>query len=73
MLPLASDAQVNLYSADPEALATFYVALVLTERFRFPATGKPDQLEMSVGSIDDRKGIRTRLVSKITQPNASAA
>jgi predicted enzyme related to lactoylglutathione lyase len=49
--PTVSDAQVNLYSADPEALAIFYKGLGLTERFRFPPVGKPDQLELQIGSL----------------------
>jgi hypothetical protein len=48
---MVSDAQVNLYSDDPETLAIFYKGLGLEERFRFPATGKPDQLELRIGSF----------------------
>jgi predicted enzyme related to lactoylglutathione lyase len=48
---LAANAQVNIYSDDPESLAAFYGALGLSEKFRFPTTGKPDQIELSVGSL----------------------
>jgi predicted enzyme related to lactoylglutathione lyase len=51
MSSLVSDAQVNIYSADPVALASFYTALGLTEKFRFPPSGKPDQLELLAGTL----------------------
>ena len=46
-----TNAQVNLYAVDPEALASFYGALGLVERFRFPATGRAEHIEFSVGSF----------------------
>jgi hypothetical protein len=48
---LITDAQVNIYSKDPEVLASFYKSLGLREKFRFPLTGRPDQVEVAIGAL----------------------
>ena len=76
MTNLVSDAQVNVYSSDPEALATFYKALGLTERFRFPTTGEPDQVELTVGSLTlglTSSKAMDQLAGLTTQPGATGA
>lgn len=46
-----SGAQVNVYADDPEMLPAFYEKLDLIEKFRIPATGNPDQVELPAGNI----------------------
>lgn len=51
MSSLIASAQVNIYASDPEVLASFYKSLGLKEKFRFPQTGRPDQVEVSAGTL----------------------
>ncbi|MFG6458638.1 VOC family protein [Roseateles sp. BYS96W] len=51
MTATPTNAQVNVYAVDPEGLASFYAALGMVERFRFPATGMAEHVELSVGAF----------------------
>lgn len=51
MTSLITGAQVNLYAGEPEVLASFYKGLGLKEKFRFPQSGRPDQVEVSAGTL----------------------
>ena len=46
-----TDAEVNLYARDPEALAACYQGLGSAERFRFPTSGVAEHVEVSVGTL----------------------
>lgn len=63
MTRFATHAQVNLYADDPDALAAFYAGLGLAERFRYPATGPADHVELAVGGLTLGLTRRTALSS----------
>jgi lactoylglutathione lyase len=46
-----SGAQTNIYAEEPERLAAFYIGLGMAERFRYPAAGKPEHIELAVGGF----------------------
>ncbi|WP_108124652.1 VOC family protein [Saccharospirillum mangrovi] len=74
MTSTLTDAQVNVYADDLEALALFYRALGMDERFRFPATGAAEHIEVSVGTftlgLTSREAL-TRLTGLATEQGPS--
>jgi predicted enzyme related to lactoylglutathione lyase len=43
--------QVNLYAEDVEAAIAFYTALGFEERYRYPAAGTPEHVEVQNGGL----------------------
>lgn len=57
-----SGVQVNLWCRDVERCAAFFRGLGLPERFRFPRTGAPDQLEVEAAGV--RIGLSSALAGE---------